>query len=64
MTIRATENQGIFGSVRSVTVSLRELALGGVDEANAVLIEHREGIDTAPAFITTIPSNDFNGTVE
>ena len=64
MTIRSTRNEGIKHSSRFVTVSLRELALGGISEAAAVLIEHREGIDTAPAFITTVPSNDFNGTVE
>ena len=64
MTIRATVNQGIFGSVRFVAASTRELALGGIDEANAVLIEHREGIDTAPAFITTVPGSAHNGTLE
>ena len=64
MTIRSTQNESIIGTVRSVTVSAYELALGGISEAAAVLIEHREGIDTPPAFITTIPSNDHNGASE
>ena len=64
MTIRGSVNQSIKGNVAFVATETRELALGGVDEANAVLVEHRERLDTPPAFLTTVPGGSHNGTLE
>ena len=62
MTIRSTVNGGFLRVKRSVVSESLELVLAGVDEANAVNEELRES-DVPPAFHTTLPGNDFNGTV-
>lgn len=62
MTIRSTVNGGFLRVKRGVTGEGIELVHAGVDEANAVNTELRES-DTPPAFTTTLPGNNFNGTV-
>ena len=62
MTIRSTVNGGFLRVKRGVVGQGIELIHAGADEANAVNAEVRES-DTPAAFQTTLPSNNFNGTV-